>query len=462
MDEFSTPTHHLWAHETFGDLSVGSRARTKRVVAMAALLARRPGGTVTQVFERSADREGAYRLLSSECVSAEALGDAMCDATLRRCDGQPFVFVPVDGTSLKFTNRKGSRDVGSIGSRKMKAQGLLVQSALAVAPDGTPLGLCEQRFWARKHRSRVKGRAKTEEKETQHFVDLLVSVQARFVANGQGVVPLFQCDRGYDCWPILQLSAQGVQMSVRAQYNRRLSDGPRGEKRYLIETLEGSAVHGHYNVEVAAGEGRTARLARMSVRALRVGLVLKVGRRRREVVEMNAVLATEERGPAKGKLRWMLLTTMPIGSMADIEQVLCGYESRWRIEEFHRAWKSGGCNVEDSQLRSRGALMKWATLHAAVATRAVHLAYLARSKPETPALEEFTETELEAVRVLKSEHTKVRLGSSPTLSQVVVMIAELGGYTGKSSGGPPGPTVLARGLKEVAMAAKVLRILGRK
>ncbi|HRI65294.1 MAG TPA: hypothetical protein PK156_13690 [Polyangium sp.] len=46
----------------------------------------------------------------------------------------------------------------------------------------------------------------------------------------------------------------------------------------------------------------------------------------------------------------------------------------------------------------------------------------------------------------------------PTIATVVLWIAEIGGYTGKSSGGPPGSTTIARGLERLQLAAELLRI----
>ncbi len=187
-----------------------------------------------------------------------------------------------------------------------------------------------------------------------------------------------------------------------------------------------------------------------------------MGAKRRETVKLNAVLATEVRGPKTGSLRWMLLTTSPIETLEQVIDVVDGYTYRWRIEEFHRAWKSGGCNVEDTQLRSREAIQKWATMHAAVAARAVRLAQLARTRPNLPATEEFTQPEIDAAILLKKGRTKYRRGSQPPLGDMVRIVADLGGYTGKSSGGPPGPTVVARGLERVAVAAEILELLARK
>ncbi len=47
----------------------------------------------------------------------------------------------------------------------------------------------------------------------------------------------------------------------------------------------------------------------------------------------------------------------------------------------------------------------------------------------------------------------------PTLAQATLWLAQVGGYTGKSSGGPPGSVTLARGLKEVEIAIRTLTAL---
>jgi len=68
--------HEVWAHQEFGHADLGDRRRTRRLVAMAAAAARQPAGTVTAVFEGSAEREGAFRLLENNGVSAAAIAAA--------------------------------------------------------------------------------------------------------------------------------------------------------------------------------------------------------------------------------------------------------------------------------------------------------------------------------------------------------------------------------------------------
>jgi hypothetical protein len=47
----------------------------------------------------------------------------------------------------------------------------------------------------------------------------------------------------------------------------------------------------------------------------------------------------------------------------------------------------------------------------------------------------------------------------PTIAQATLWIAQLGGYTGKSSGGPPGSITIKRGLDRLRPAALLLDAL---
>ena len=158
----------------------------------------------------------------------------------------------------------------------------------------------------------------------------------------------------------------------------------------------------------------------------------------------------------------MLLTNLPVETLAESIRVVRLYAQRWRIEDFHRTWKSGRCDVEAMQLRSAAAAMKWATVLAAVAARIERLKHLARTQPDEPASIEFTKTELRALIVLKRDQkkkTETIPDTMPTIADATRWVAELGGYTGKSSGGPPGSTTIGRGLQRVRDAAHLLRLL---
>jgi hypothetical protein len=452
-----------WAYETFGELEAGDRRRTRRVVALAAGVAMRAAGTVTDVFDDAADREGAYRLLSNEAVSPRAVIDAMCNASASQCAGQRRVFVAVDGSSLSLHDTKGIRGLGGVGAWKDYGRGLHVVTALALQDDGTVIGVCAQHWWARTERSpkRPCNKRKLEEKETRFSRAALIDAVDRLREQALETLAVTVMDRGFDCWPVLLTAQDGAHFIVRAKYNRRLVDRPRGGRRYLHQALASQDVRGTYEVQVPVRGGRPRRVARMQLRYAPVTLRLPVTRKRRVHVTLNAVLAQEVRGPRGEALSWMLLTTEPIDTVEQAVALVRAYTFRWRIEELHRMWKRGGCNVEDTQLRSRDAIVKWATLHCAVAARALRLTQLARTQPEVPATTEFSQAEIDAAIVLRRKRTKHTLGDVPSLGEMVRMVADLGGYTGKSSGGPPGATVIGRGLERVMVAAEVVEAVQR-
>jgi len=152
---------------------------------------------------------------------------------------------------------------------------------------------------------------------------------------------------------------------------------------------------------------------------------------------------------------------VPVHDFAAAMTVVHAYTRRWRVEDFHHAWKSGVCDIERSQLRSLSAFRRWATIAAAVASRAERLKTTSRSNPDVPALSELSRFEIDAA-ILLSETKRFKKGADLTLEQAVRLIADIGGYTGKSSGGPPGVKVIARGLIEVLAGARALKAYLRR
>ena len=132
------------------------------------------------------------------------------------------------------------------------------------------------------------------------------------------------------------------------------------------------------------------------------------------------------------------------------------------LEEFHRTWKTGGCKVEDTQLRSRDAVIRWATILAVVAARIERLKRLGRQQPERPASDELSAVEIEVLLVLKrrqKKRTEHVPDGVPTMAQATRWIADLGGYTGKSSGGPPGSITIGRGLERLLYGVEAVLAL---
>ena len=445
-----------WALETFGQAAVGDTRRAARLVSMAARAASTPAGRVTEVFQSSAEREGAFRLLENPSVASERVADALFEATARLCKPEKLIYVALDGSSLTLTDRGRRRELGRVGTR-WPTRGLHVMTALGVDGRGTTLGLLDQHWWAqadaRAKRSKCFG-SRYLERQTRYWLDAIESTQQRLATHAPNTRAWFQLDRGADCWPVVALAVErGLLLTVRSCHDRRLSD-EQGRRVYLRETLRKQPVLGRYEVSLPERPDRPARVARMELRACGVTLRARVAGKKWRHIEVNAVMAREV-GRGNSGLCWILLTTGPVATFEQARAVVQGYAFRWRVEEFHRTWKRGLCRVEESQLQTRSALVKWATILGAVASRALRIAQLLRSNPDAPASDEFTDYEIAATFALAKRKLDRRRRLS--FKDVADMIADLGGFANKYSGGRPGPTVIGRGLERVMTIAQALK-----
>jgi hypothetical protein len=460
-------TTQEWAIEEFKGASFKDRRVRGRLIQMAAGVARHPAGRVTEVFASGADRQGAYGLLESVDVAPEQLAAGAFTACARRSSKHKFVFVPVDGTSLRLVDHAAAKDFGSVGSHRNRARGLKVMNAMALSPDGVPLGLTAQRWWARPHRKRRKHRdfRSPEQKETQHWLAAIRHTKEVMAAAAPATKCWLQLDREGDAWPTL-VELQGEHwFTVRSGQNRRVVL-PGGRKTKLREALATLPVQDTFTMEVRPSGARKGRVGKFTIRACTVTLDLQNRHSdRRFTMEVNVVRVRESGTTPRTEkpIEWVLLTNHPIDTLEDLRQVVHGYSMRWRIEEMHRTWKSG-CRVEETQLRSTQAVIKWATISAAVAIRIERIKQLSRETPSRPASDEFSDAEIRAVGLLlfeKDVEKHIPKGTVPTIERVTHWIAQLGGYTGKSSGGPPGSITIKRGLDQVLAVAKALEALGK-
>ncbi len=269
----------------------------------------------------------------------------------------------------------------------------------------------------------------------------------------------FLIDREGDSCDLLQALEQTEHWwTVRSNRDRNIElEG--GDVSKLRCELAQQSLSGLYTLQVPARPGRQAREATMIVRVGKVVLRLRDQKTDRITrLPVTAVWALEcGTTPAKeAPLDWLLFTNRPVETLDDALLVVWGYGQRWRVEEFHRTWKAGECDVESSQLGSPEALERWATILATVAVRIERLKRLARHQPDAPATVELSPFELRALKMLK-------FGDNPpqravTIAEAVSWLAELGSFANKYSGKQPGATVLGRGLKHLRPAARILEL----
>jgi len=322
-------------------------------------------------------------------------------------------------------------------------------TALALTPDGVPLGVLGQAFWTRSSKHSpvyAKDRRPIAERETVHWLTAITQASQALQHHAPSTRPWFQLDRGGDCADVLlHVLGTNADVTVRACYDRVVTDG-----KLWAKAAHGTYL-GSYRLRIAK-PGQAPRTATIHVRARVVELHPRPGGLPRGRLQLQHMWVVEARERRRSGVLWRLLTTKPATTLEQACRVITAYTQRWRIEEFHLAWKSGACGIEQSWLRQRDHFYKWATITAAVAARLERIKLLSRTEPDRNALDEFSRDEIDAAIALRKPKDVVP-GATPTLGEVTRWVADIGGYTGKSSGGPPGIRVLSRGFDRVEAAA---------
>jgi hypothetical protein len=157
------------------------------------------------------------------------------------------------------------------------------------------------------------------------------------------------------------------------------------------------------------------------------------------------VVRVWERSPPAGEpaVEWILYTTEPVQTNKHLFDVVEHYRSRWIIEEFFKALKSG-CSIEKRQLESYHALSMALSMFIPIAWRLLLARSVSRATPTSPASVVATQLQLTLLRQrLKSP------GHLRTAEQATYAIAKLGGHLKRN--GPPGWQTLGRGFEALLL-----------
>lgn len=443
----------IWAWEEFGSVDVGDARLKSRLIAMGTRVAQGPSGTVAKVFRDLAERQAAYDFLSNDSVRPEKIVRSMAEATLGRSKDDEMLYVPIDGSSVTLSDPSHSKALGSVGMRRLPTRGLQVMTALALHASGAPAGVLDVRFWARGRKSLESRfrRRRRRDSEMKYLSATVSSVLDVLPASRAWLV----IDRGGDERVVLEeMQTSGARFTVRAAQNRVVAHG--SKQRKLFSVARAAKVFCRKTLALPETPKRCAREAVVEIRATATTLLLASDGNHhvRTPLEVNVVDIFEV-GNRRDRVHWMLLTNAPVTTLAEIESVIRSYRLRWRIEEYHRAWKTGACDVEDIQLRSIDGVRKWATLLAAVAARAERLKHLSRTDPDAPATIELSDVEIRALVIAKRQiKTSVESvpDGVPSIAKATLWIADLGGYAGHyKKNRSPGTITISRGLERLAI-----------
>jgi hypothetical protein len=348
-----------------------------------------------------------------------------------------------DTTAFNFAGRKALSGLGVLEDNK--TPGFFAHTTLMVSEQGVPLGVIDQQVWSRaQNLDRDKEAHKKKpitEKESFKWLQGLRSLPKL----KQRVITV--CDREADIYELFQDAVNAQKdFIVRVCRNRRLEDAT-----LLYEQLGEISAADTYTITVRRQVNQAERQAEVEIRYVTVTLLPPERAKSAEAIPLEPlrvqVVEVREVDPppdVKEPVHWILMTTLPVESLEVAHQIVRFYTYRWLIERFHYVLKSGGCNFEDSQLRSVEALHRLLGVCSRVAWRLLWLTYQARQTPDAPCTVALSETEWQALTAFVNK-SQTPAPSPPTLKQAVRAIAKLGGFIGRKSDGDPGVKTLWRG-----------------
>jgi hypothetical protein len=149
---------------------------------------------------------------------------------------------------------------------------------------------------------------------------------------------IYVADRESDFYePMQRCQKHGVDFVIRSAQKRRLAE----EAGQLQTVLATAPVLGQSTVALRARAGQSARPARVELRSVRV--TWRPGGWQEPLRDIGVIEVREVEAPAgiKAPLCWILLTSLPVATLAEVQRVVGRYTARWWIEEYHKALKSG-------------------------------------------------------------------------------------------------------------------------
>jgi hypothetical protein len=372
-----------WATNTFGQADLGDPCRTTRLVKLAATLANEPGKPFVSITQSPADMEGAYRFIRNEHVSADAIAKAGYQITAEHAAKHTLLLALEDTTAITYSHRSVRDELGHV-NQGNNGRGILAHSVLLFAPEQQELvGLIEQARWTRDISSRGKKhvRAQTpyEEKESFKWQSASVNLSTRLGAKMADVISV--CDREADIYEYLQykLSKQH-RFVVRSMQSRHIEQS----EEKLYDYAAGLESAGQKQIHIAQKGGRKARVATVDIVFAPITLLVPANKCG-ESLPLYYV-GCEERTDVKHALNWHLLTTEAVQSKADALNIIRYYEHRWLVEDYHKAWKTDGTDIENARLQSKENLERLVTVSAFIAVRIAQLKF-AREQPDEQSCE---------------------------------------------------------------------------
>jgi len=446
--------HLEWAQMNFGNCQLGDKRRTQRLIQVAADVASNPSASFPDQMTTWGDLKAAYNLFDHDDVTFEAVARPHWQLCKKRTAGRYLVIG--DTTELDFGIHRDVADLGPTGNGK--GRGFLLHNALMVeAQTKEIIGLAGQTIH---YRSQKKANPPQKKEHSaaklkrQRESDVWGIVIDQVGPPPDQVEWIHVLDRGGDNFEVYcHLLKQRSGWVVRAgKLNRYVLAGPDDRRIPLSDYLPQLPLRGAYDLSLRVRPRQAARTAKLEVRVGSIRMPVPhhkspwVRELNPEPIAMNVVHVVEVDPPGGvDPISWVLLTSLPVATFDQAWTVIEYYETRWLVEEYHKALKTG-CRVQKRQLKTAGRLEAMVGLLSVAAVRLLQLKSLARTSPETPARRVVPRIWLQ---ILKAARKGLQQVHDLTVRQFYREVAKLGGFLGRKGDGEPGWITIWRGWEKL-------------
>jgi hypothetical protein len=432
---------------TFGDPQLSERLRIITVD-----LETHPGCPMPQACRSAAALKGAYRFFDHPNTAVANILPAFVEPSVEALAHHEEVIVPQDTTTFNFTHLSSASGLGYINDSE-KAKGIHLHSTLLLDGDGDLVGIADLQFWVRptfrQETAEEVRQLPIEEKESYKWMLGIHAAHAAFAAATDNPPRLIHVmDREGDIHEVFaEVRKLGDHAVIRCAQDRRVEGEQPDQLDYAKNRVAEQKALGTMELRVPCKDGGY-RTAVVEVRAADVRLRPDESKhKRRKPVALGLVEVREISQPPEGEkaAQWWLWTTLPMRKLKHVQRVLRIYKARWRLEDYHRAMKTG-CKVENMRLQDGEKLMKALAIQAWVATRVVRLRDEAKNDPEQDCETCFLAEEWKLLWARQHGRPWREGDGKPKLGEVVKWLGRLGGHLGRKNDPMPGAECLSKAI----------------
>ena len=144
-----------WAAGEFEKVDLGDKRLDSRLIKLCDSFSKVPESPINQACADWAETKAAYRFFKNENVDVERIMSTHREKTSDRASDHRTVLAIQDTSYLVYTNHPKTKGLGKISLKKGKnidkiySRGLVMHTCFAVTTKGTPLGLFNQKIFAR-------------------------------------------------------------------------------------------------------------------------------------------------------------------------------------------------------------------------------------------------------------------------------------------------------------------------